>query len=48
MPKKTRLNEDATIYQPRQEQSEKEKLKDMSWEKRIFLYMGILQICTDF
>ncbi|CUH93643.1 hypothetical protein [Herbinix luporum] len=35
MPKKTRLDEDATIYQPRQEQSEKEKLKDMSWEKRI-------------
>lgn len=35
MPKKTRLGDDAAIYQQRTEQSEKEKLKDMPWDKKI-------------
>lgn len=35
MPKKTRLGDDAAIYQQRPEQTEKEKLKDMPWKKRI-------------
>lgn len=38
MPKKTRLSEDASIYQPRKEQSEKEKLKDMSLKEK-FSYL---------
>lgn len=35
MPKQTRLPEDASIYQPRQELTEKEKLKQMSHKGRI-------------
>lgn len=35
MPKKTRLNEDATIYQKRDKQSEKEKLKGMPFKAKI-------------
>lgn len=36
MPKKTRLGDDAAIYQQRNTQlSEKEKLKNMSWKKRL-------------
>lgn len=35
MPKKTRLGDDAAIYQQRNTQSEKEKLKDMPWKKKI-------------
>lgn len=35
MPKQTRLGEDAAIYQPRQEKSEKEKLRDMPMGKKI-------------
>jgi ABC-type molybdate transport system substrate-binding protein len=35
MPKETRLSEDAVIYQPREEQSEKEKLRDMPPGKRL-------------
>lgn len=35
MPKQTRLGEDADIYQPRIEQSEKQKLKDMTPRARM-------------
>jgi hypothetical protein len=35
MPKQTRLDEDAVIYQPRSEQSEKEKLSDMSFRNKL-------------
>lgn len=35
MDKKTRLDEDASIYQPIKETTEKEKLKDMTVKKRI-------------
>ena len=35
MPKESRLEEDAVIYQPRQELSEKQKLKDMSFQDKI-------------
>ncbi|MDF2541865.1 MAG: hypothetical protein K0S47_1583 [Herbinix sp.] len=39
MPKETRLNDEADIYQPRIEQSEKQKLKEMSFrEKRAYLW----------
>ncbi|MBP1755494.1 MAG: hypothetical protein H6Q59_1892 [Firmicutes bacterium] len=35
MPKETRLEEDAVIYQPRQKLTEKQKLKDMSFQEKI-------------
>ncbi|MDF2907248.1 MAG: hypothetical protein K0R34_2569 [Herbinix sp.] len=35
MPKETRLEEDAVIYQPRQKLSEKQKLKDMNFQGKI-------------
>lgn len=35
MQKQTKLNDDAAIYQPRKEQKEKEKLKDMSFREKI-------------
>lgn len=35
MPKQTKLNEDAEIYQPRKQQSEKEKLRDMPFKKKL-------------
>lgn len=35
MSKKTRLDDDASIYQARKESTEKEKLKDMPFKKRI-------------
>ncbi len=35
MPKGTRLEEDAVIYQPRQKQTEKQKLKDMTFQEKI-------------
>ncbi len=35
MPKQTRLGEDAEIYQPRKEQSEKQKLRDMSFQNKL-------------
>ncbi len=35
MPKETRLEEDAVIYQPRQKLTEKQKLKDMSFQDKI-------------
>lgn len=50
MPKKTRLGDDAAIYQQRNEQSEKEKLKDMPWKKKIsyiwdyYKYHGLISI----
>jgi len=34
MPKETRLEEDAVIYQPRQKLTEKQKLKDMSFQEK--------------
>jgi hypothetical protein len=40
MPKQTRLGEDAEIYQPRREQSEKEKLSDMTFRNKLaYLWM---------
>lgn len=39
MPKQTRLDDDASIYQPRKVQTEKEKLKEMSFRKKIE-YLG--------
>lgn len=35
MPKETRLDENAVIYQPRQELSEKQKLRDMSFQEKV-------------
>ncbi len=35
MPKETRLEEDAVIYQPRQKLTEKQKLKDMNFQDKI-------------
>jgi hypothetical protein len=35
MPKETRLEEDAVIYQPRQKLTEKQKLKDMSFQEKM-------------
>lgn len=35
MPKETKLDEDAVIYQPRQNLTEKQKLKDMSFQDKI-------------
>lgn len=35
MPKETRLEEDAVIYQPRQELTEKQKLKDMTFQEKM-------------
>jgi hypothetical protein len=35
MPKQTKLSEDAVIYQPREEQTEKEKLREMPPGKRL-------------
>ncbi len=35
MPKETRLAEDAEIYQPRQKMTEKEKLRDMSFQDKL-------------
>lgn len=35
MSKQTRLDDDALIYQPRKEQTEREKLKDMTFRKKI-------------
>lgn len=35
MPKNTRLDEDAAIYQERDNRTEKEKLRDMPWKARI-------------
>jgi hypothetical protein len=35
MPKQTRLDEHAEIYQPRKEQTEKEKLKDMNFRDKL-------------
>ncbi|TAH74908.1 MAG: hypothetical protein EWM47_01125 [Anaerolineaceae bacterium] len=35
MSKKTRLGEDAAIYQKHEKQSEKEKLRDMPWKKKM-------------
>jgi hypothetical protein len=35
MPKQTRLDEQAVIYQPRKEQTEKEKLKDMKFSDKL-------------
>ncbi len=35
MPKQTRLTEDAVIYQPREKQTEKEKLRDMSFHDKL-------------
>ncbi len=35
MSKQTRLDDDALIYQPRKEQTEREKLKDMPFRKKI-------------
>ena len=38
MPKQTRLDDNAAIYQPRKEKSEKEKLRELPWSKK-FEYM---------
>lgn len=35
MPKETRLDENAVIYQPRQELTEKQKLRDMSFHEKV-------------
>ncbi len=35
MPKETRLDEDAVIYQPRQKLTEKQKLKEMSFQDKL-------------
>jgi len=35
MPKQTKLDDDALLYQPRKEQTERQKLKDMSFRKKI-------------
>jgi hypothetical protein len=35
MPKQSRLGDNAEIYQPRKNQSEKEKLSDMPFKKRV-------------
>lgn len=35
MPKQTKLNENAEIYQQRKEQTEKEKLRDMPFKKKV-------------
>ena len=35
MPKETRLEEDAVIYQPRQKLTEKQKLKDMTFQEKV-------------
>ena len=35
MPKQTKLGEDAALYQPRQERTEKEKLRNMTMGKRV-------------
>ena len=50
MPKKTRLDDDAAIYQQRDNRTEKVKLRDMPWDKRIshlweyYKYHAILTI----
>ena len=47
MSKETRLDDDAMIYQKTDKQSEKEKLKEMSWNQKLSYLLGLLQIsCT--
>lgn len=49
MPKQTRLNDNAEIYQPRKEQTEKEKLSEMSFKKKLAYlkeYYGVQALLT--